>query len=147
MSFSHKLFWRNFPLKFIFINYRSQFLCTRGGGLRTRGLFFSETRSNCGGNCTKYKTTVTDFGKILVRFPWGHFVLKNTLLRGCFFKFVELLTLRFSFRTSCIRLYRYRSCFFFFVSCAFETWLSFCSSSILISYVSWVSIFSNLLYY
>ena len=32
-------------------------------------LFFSETWSKCEGNCTKYKTTVTDLGKILVRVP------------------------------------------------------------------------------
>ena len=42
-------------------------------------LCFSETRSKCGGNCTKYKTTVTDLGKILVRVPRGHLGLKKPL--------------------------------------------------------------------
>lgn len=34
-------------------------------------IVFSETRSKCGGNCTKYKTTVTDLGKFLVCVPRG----------------------------------------------------------------------------
>ena len=47
-------------------------------------LFFSETRSKCGGNCTKYKTTVTDLGKILVRVPQGHLGLKTPLFWAVF---------------------------------------------------------------
>ena len=54
-------------------------------------IVFSETRSKCGGNCTKYKTTVTDLGKILVHVPRGHLGLKNTPFGVVFFKFVELL--------------------------------------------------------
>ena len=47
--------------------------------------FFPETRSKCGGNCTKYKTTVKDLGKILGRVPWGHLGPKSTPFRGRFF--------------------------------------------------------------
>ena len=54
-------------------------------------IVFSETWSKGGGNCTKYKTTVTDLDKILVRVPQEHLGLKNTPFQGCFFKFVELL--------------------------------------------------------
>ena len=53
-------------------------------------IVFPETWSKCGGNCTKYKTTVVDLGKILVRVPRGHLGLKTPLF-GLFFKFVELL--------------------------------------------------------
>ena len=47
-------------------------------------IVFSETRSKCGGNGTKYKTTVTDLGKILVRVPQGHLGLKTPLFGAVF---------------------------------------------------------------
>ena len=43
-------------------------------------IVFSETLSKCGGNCTKYKTTVTDLGKTLVLVPRGLLGVKTPLL-------------------------------------------------------------------
>ena len=54
-------------------------------------LLFPETWSKCGGNCTKYKTTVVDLGKILVRVPRGHLGLKNAPFRGCFFPICRVI--------------------------------------------------------
>ena len=54
------------------------------GGPISFQLVFSETRSKCGGNCTKYKTTITDLGKILVHVSRGLLGLKNTPFWGCF---------------------------------------------------------------
>ena len=54
-------------------------------------MLFPETWSKCGGNCTKYKTTVVDLDKILVRVPWGHLGLKNTPFWGCFFQICRII--------------------------------------------------------
>ena len=53
-------------------------------------IVFSETRSKCGGNCTKYKTTVTDLGNILVRVPRGLLGLKHQFL-GLFFQIFRII--------------------------------------------------------
>ena len=52
-------------------------------------IVFSETWSKCGGNCTKHKTTVTDFGKILVDVPRGAFRAKTHPF-GCFFQIYRI---------------------------------------------------------
>ena len=54
-------------------------------------IVFSETLK-CEGNFTKYKATVTDLGKTLVRVPPGTFMAKKHPFLGLFFKFIELLT-------------------------------------------------------
>ena len=48
-------------------------------------IVFSEIWSKCGGNCTRFKTTVTDLGKILVRAPPpGTFRAKTPLFGSVF---------------------------------------------------------------
>ena len=54
-------------------------------------IVFSEIWSKYGGNRTKYKITVTDLDKILVRVPRGHLGLKNTPFRGCFFQICRII--------------------------------------------------------